>query len=125
MSDTTDPERPSMQLFESVAGGAEDCNAASCYPSVERRAGWHDPGSCVNMQIVEQRFADGSARMGRIEKALAENTAATTEIRDILQLGKAFFRLADLFGKLVKWGAAVAVPLLAVYTAIKSDGKLP
>lgn len=114
-----------MQRFEAVTGGIDDCNAGRVYMGPERRAGWHEPGSCVNMQIVEQRFADGSARMGRIEKALAENTAATTEIRDILQLGKAFFRLADLFGKLVKWGAAIAVPLIAVYTAIKTDGKIP
>lgn len=121
-----------MQRFESVTGGIDDCNAGRVYMGPERRAGWHEPGTCVNMQIVEQRFADGTARMNRIEAAIAENkkavddnTAVTTEIRDILALGKSFFRLADMFGRVVKWAAAIAIPLAGLWASIKSDGKLP
>lgn len=124
-------EKP-MQRFEAVTGGIDDCNAGRVYMGPERRAGWHEPGSCVNMQIVEQRFADGTARMNRIEAAQAEtkkavddNTAITNEIRDILALGKSFFRMIDLFGRGVKWIAAIALPLVGIWAALKGEGKLP
>lgn len=122
-----------MQRFESVTGGIDDCNAGRVYLGEERRAGWHEPGSCVNMQIVESRFADGTERMNRIEAAQAEtkkavddNTAITNEIRDILALGKSFFRMIDLFGRGVKWVAAIALPIVGIWATIKSGGgKLP
>lgn len=128
-----EPQAKTMQRFESVNGGIDDCNADKVYPGPERRAGWHEPGSCVNMRIVEQRFADGTARMNRIEAAIAENkkavddnTAITNEIRDILAVGKSFFKMIDLFGRGIKWVAAIAMPLIGIWYTIKSGGgKMP
>lgn len=117
MSD--EAEKQPMPIFGAVEGGVCDDNAGCIYTGPERRRGWHDPGSCVNMRIVEQRFAEGTARMNRMEKCLEVNTQATTEVRDILQLGRSFFRIVDLVGRAVKWVAAIAAPVVALYFAIK------
>lgn len=121
----SESEKQPMKRFDPVPGGVEDCNVKMEYPWVERRKDWHSPGSCVNMQIVERRFSEGSERMDRIEKALEINTEATTEIRDILQLGKSFFRIADLIGRLVKWVAAIAVPIIGIWVTLKGGERLP
>lgn len=122
-------DKKHMDLIDSVTGGIDDCNAGRVYTGPERRAGWHEPGTCINMRIVEDKFADGAERMGRIEKridslekSLEANTEATTEIRDILQLGKSFFRLADIIGRVIKWVAAIAVPVIGVWMSIKGGG---
>lgn len=77
---------------------------------------------------VEARLDDGSARMQRIEDKLDANTSTTTEVRDLLDSGRALFRFASGFGRLARWvgglaGAAAAVWAL-IYTATHG-GKPP
>jgi len=118
-----------MQRFESITGGIDDCNASRVYNGPERRAGWHDPSNCINMRIVEDRFDKGSARMDsidqrieRIERSQEANSETLAEIRDIMQLGKSFFRLADIIGRVIKWVAAIAVPVIGVWMSLKGGG---
>lgn len=68
---------------------------------------------------IEDRFLAGSARMDRIEAMIKINTADTTEVLEILRLGKSFFKLAGYVGSLIKWSAAVGAPVVAFYYAIK------
>lgn len=81
---------------------------------------------------VEARLDDGSQRMQRIEDKLDANTSTTTEVRDLLDSGRALFRFASGFasgfGRLARWvggiaGAAAAVWAL-IYTATHG-GKPP
>jgi len=94
----------------------------------ERRA--NDKKTCDLIDAISKRlddhdgrFADGSDRMTRIESKIDANSADTSEVLDILRLGKSFFRILGILGDVVKWGAAVAAPIVALYYAIKTGGK--
>jgi hypothetical protein len=82
------------------------------------------PGGCDDIKDVERRFKDGSDRMSRIESTLDTTRADVAEVLDILRLGKSFFRILGIFGTLVKWGAAVLAPIVAIVYTVKSGGKL-
>ncbi len=125
---------------------------SEAYEGPERRTKWHTPESCAKMVDVEKRFTDGTARMKRIEDSITElkttqadmmaahkrfeekldanskatETAAgaTEEILDILTLGKSFFRLAEMLGKVIKWGAGIATAVLGLWLTFKY-GKPP
>ena len=104
-----------------------------------------DPDQCPVMVGVEKRFTDGTARMLRIEESIESlktvqstierkidaNTAkteiaaaSTTEILDILTLGKSFFRIAGYFGTAVKWGLGIATAIVAFWITLHT-GKAP
>ncbi len=84
----------------------------------------HDAnGSCHALGVVEDRLNAGDLRMNGIETMLKQNCSDTAEVLDILRLGKSFFRVIGIFGNLVKWGAAIAAPLLVLIYTIKSGGK--
>ena len=71
---------------------------------------------------VEERLAHGDARMSKIETALAENTAATKEVLEIVRMGKSLFKLAGYTGDFIKWLAALAIAVVALYKLWKSGG---
>ena len=88
----------------------------------------HRPdGSCLALDMIEQRLQvrldKGSERMSTIEADLKKNTSDTSEILDILYLGKSFFRFVGLFGSFVKWSAAIAAPVLVFWYTLKGGGK--
>ena len=84
-------------------------------------------GSCQALDMIEQRLQvrldKGSERMSTIEADLKKNTSDTSEILDILYLGKSFFRFVGLFGSFVKWSTAIAAPVLVFWYTIKGGGK--
>jgi hypothetical protein len=115
------------------------------YIGPERRLGWHSPADCEKILDVERRFSEGTARMQRIEASIEDlkaahtrfetkldaNSAATEtaasateEILDILTLGKSFFRLAEIFGKVIKWVAGIATAIIGLWLTFKY-GKPP
>lgn len=74
---------------------------------------------------IEARLERGDKRMGAIETDLRANTAATqaqtetlTEVRKLLETGRAAFRLADWFGKGVRWLGGIAAAVAAIWAAI-------
>lgn len=79
----------------------------------------HPDGSCSDMDNVQVRLNKGDARMTRIESKLDINNSDTAEVLEILRLGKSFFKLIGIFGGLVKWGAAVAAPIVVFYYTLK------
>lgn len=114
--------------------------AARGYEGPERRLGGHSPADCEKILDVEKRFSDGTSRMQRIELSIVdlkaahsrfedkldENTAktdataaSTEEILDIVLLGKSFFRLAEIFGKVIKWGAGIATAVIGLWLTFK------
>jgi len=72
---------------------------------------------------VNQRLDDGDERMTRIEAKLDDNSSDTAEMLDIIRLGKSFFRIIGGIGTFVKWAAAIAAPLVAIWYTIKNGGK--
>lgn len=115
------------------------------YVGPERRRAWHSPADCEKILDVEKRFSDGTSRMQRIESSIedlkeahtrfevkldantakTDSTAASTEeILDIVSLGKSFFRLAELFGKVFKWIAGIATAAIGLWLTWKY-GKPP
>lgn len=89
------------------------------YVGPERRKGWHTQDDCPLSVRTDRRFNDGERRMDRIEQSLHENTSATKEVLEILQMGKGFFRTVYFLGNVLKWCAGVGVAAFAVWNAIK------
>lgn len=76
-----------------------------------------------DMETVRIRLQKGDERMNRIEEMLTKNTKDTTEVLEILQLGRSFFRLAGYFGAFVKWATPIGAACWSVYQIFKNGGK--
>lgn len=81
----------------------------------------------VNDEIVESGMGELRDRVGRLEKGLAENTAATARVEgntaemiDLFRAAKGGFRVLGHIGSIVKWAAAVAASLAALWFTIKA-----
>lgn len=90
----------------------------------ERREGWHTPETCFKLLDVRQtmdsifgQLAAGGKRMNCIESKLDENTKATNELLEIIQMGKGFFRTLGFIGK---WARRVILWVAPVVTAVVS-----
>lgn len=77
------------------------------------------PADPDSMETVHERLNRGDLRMTRIETLLNQNCADTSEVLDILRLGKSFFRVIGYIGSFVKWAAAIAAPIVAIYFTFK------
>jgi hypothetical protein len=66
---------------------------------------------------IENRLDRGSERMASIEADLRANTEVTREVRDLMEMGRVLFRLADLMGRGAKWLGGIATAILAVWGA--------
>jgi hypothetical protein len=69
------------------------------------------------------RFEQGEARMTRIETLLATNNTATEEVREIVVLGKSFFKVLGHIGNAIKWCIGLGVAGGAAWTAFKDWAK--
>lgn len=88
------------------------------------------PGGCADIKTVDDRFADGDVRMGRIEatqQAMStEQTAMRAEVGEVLEIlrmGKSFFKLAGYVGALVRWAAPIGAACWSIYQLVKNGGK--
>jgi glutamine synthetase type III len=70
-------------------------------------------------QRMESRFDTGSDRMSRIEQMLAENSASTEEVREIVVMGKSFFKVLGHLGNGIKWSVSVGAAIAAIWYATK------
>ncbi len=70
----------------------------------------------------------GAKRMAAIEKALAENTEITEQIRDFLAAFRGGFRVLGWLGSGAKWVGGLAGAAVAIYSAVYAithNGNLP
>jgi len=74
-------------------------------------------------QRMQSELKAGSERMDRIEAKLDGNCSDTAEVLEILRLGKSFFKVIGYVGAFIKWTAAIAAPIVAIYFAVKTGGK--
>ena len=89
----------------------------------------HTPGTAT----ITERLDDGDARMTRIERDLAANTAATretadntSELVDIFNAFKGAMKVLEYFGKLAKplsYILKAGLAAAAVWVAIKTGGQ--
>lgn len=70
-------------------------------------------------QRMEARFDSGNERMGRIEHLLADNNASTEEVREIVVMGKSFFKVLEHLGNAIKWVVSVGAAIAAIWYATK------
>lgn len=77
-------------------------------------------------QRMESRLDAGSDRMDRIESKLDANSAATEEVRaateevrDIVVMGKSFFKVLGHVGSGIKWIASVGAACAGIWLATK------
>jgi hypothetical protein len=89
------------------------------------------PVTRAELAAIHQRLDKGSDRMTRIEGNLAANTEITREIRDIVLMGRTFFRGLRGAGRALTWvwgwlyptlraGVVVATAVSAIGAAIYS-----
>ena len=69
------------------------------------------------VESMEFRLARGDSRMGAIERSLDENTTKTTEVLEIVTMGKSFFRVAGQLANGIKWSIGLVAASVAVWTA--------
>jgi len=65
----------------------------------------------VEMQAIKTRLEEGDARMKRIEESISE-------ILDIIQLAKGFFKVAGVLATALKYVAAIGSAIVIVYHTI-------
>lgn len=92
-------------------------------PIHDRRAS--DRGLGGKVLSIEDRLERGDKRMGAIEQSLADNTAATREVLEIVIMGRSFFKVLGWIGKGIKIAAGIAAPCIAAYAAWKHSGGNP
>lgn len=78
-----------------------------------------DKGLGGKVVAIEHRLHRGDDRMGKIEKSLADNTAATRDVLEIVTMGKSFFKVLGALGNAVKWVLGIATAIGAAYAAWK------
>jgi hypothetical protein len=69
-------------------------------------------------QVIDDRLNKGSERMDRIEKALNNNNADTSEVLEILRGAKAFFKVTGWVGSFIKWLVPIAAGLAAIWATL-------
>ncbi|MDP2323516.1 MAG: hypothetical protein Q8N51_05745 [Gammaproteobacteria bacterium] len=87
-----------------------------------------DPENCEHVNIIYDRLDIGSKRMDMLESAMAINTEATMEARDILVAAKGAFKVLGWLGVIAKWAGGIATACIAIYVAfyvITHGGRLP
>lgn len=77
-----------------------------------------DPENCRHVNIIYDRLDTESARMDTLEKAIALNTEATVEARDILVAAKGAFKVLGWLGVIAKWVGGIASACVAIYLAL-------
>ena len=114
----------------------------------ERRQGWHTPETCdkvigvqAAIEDLKQQLTLGDIRMGcmedniagnhrittqdikLLERKLDENSAATLELLEIVQMGKGFFRVVGWTGKwlrrTVMWVVPPVVAIIGLWQSLK------
>ena len=87
------------------------------------------------ISIIHDKLDHGERRMDSLEtlitenreahqanaSALEENTAITKEIKDILELGKTFFKILKYIGIAAKWLVAVGSGVAVFWAAIQGQ----
>lgn len=76
------------------------------------------PGTRARLASIDSRLDAGSRRMTRIEAQLAENTALTRDVRELMEAGRAGLRVLGTLGKLAGWVGKLATAALAIWAFI-------
>lgn len=68
---------------------------------------------------IDKRFEKGTERMDGLETLIKTNNADTTEVLEIVRMGKGFFRGLGLIGTCIKWAVGIAAPVVALWYSVK------
>lgn len=116
---------------EPCPGGCDDiveventmCSVTNLIVALEKRVKESDERSIR----TDVRVDEGYLRMGRMEAMLSAtdtkintNSKETSEILEIMQSGKAFFRFAEKAGKILQWTLGIATAILAFIVAFQA-----
>ena len=80
----------------------------------ERRVS--DKGMGGRVTRIEARLEEGAGRMDKQETLLAENTAATKEVLEIVTMAKGFFKALGHIGNAIKWVTGLAASVAALWS---------
>lgn len=81
-----------------------------------------------SLEQINGRFVRDSDRMDTMQRELSENTAVTTDVRDVLDAGRSGLKVLGWLGQAAKWLGVLAASALSVWglwAAIKSGGPKP
>lgn len=82
--------------------------------------------NCIDR--IDQRLDKGADRMDAMDAELAANTKVTTEVRELLETGRAGLRVLGLLGKAAQFLGGIATAVVAIWglwTALKSGAPKP
>lgn len=66
---------------------------------------------------IRSRLEEGTVRMDRMEAEIKANTDLTREMRDLMEVGRAGFKVLGWVGHAAKWVAGVGAAVTAIYAA--------
>lgn len=69
------------------------------------------------LALIEQRLDKGSRKMDLLSEEMAENTAVTREVKEILDTVKVGLKFIGVIGNAVKWVGGVVTAAAAVVGA--------
>jgi hypothetical protein len=78
------------------------------------------PSDAEWRSYVERRFAEGDARMGKIEESIKDNTTLTREIRDWLAAARKGMTVLGWLGELARWIGGFAAMAAAIWSLVTS-----
>lgn len=67
------------------------------------------------LDAINVRLDKGDVRMDRMESSITENTSLTKEIKDLMEIGRAGFKVLGWIGIAAKWIGAIAAAGASVY----------
>jgi len=74
-----------------------------------------DRGVGGRVSAIEAKLVEGAERMDKHEKLLAENTAATREVLEIVTMAKGFFKVLGHIGNGIKWTTGLVASAGAIW----------
>jgi hypothetical protein len=57
----------------------------------------------ARVEALEKAHTDALGKLDALQQMMKENTEVTTQIKEIVELGRAFFNLAKYIGVMARW----------------------
>lgn len=67
-------------------------------------------------KLCGERYQEIERRLTGLEQCQAINNRETAQILEIVQMGRAFFKVGLYLGNFIKWAAPIGAALIAIWT---------
>jgi hypothetical protein len=87
------------------------------YDGAERRTASRDLHDRI--ESIENQLEEAITWRKKIEYSITENTSMTSDIYEIIKMGRGFFKAIGWVGQFLKWAAPIVAVGVAIWTMLK------